>query len=159
MSDTWRCIMADNPFRIGQRPAGFRILVSDLIAALFAIVTTWFLWHWLEGDEMYQTLVLMPLVVLGHFFLFCNVFRVPRKLELAWGVIFIIVVFVHLVLSYTSGHAPKPSDFWGTTIVFQLPATVTVITWPLFFSKDYHGIGYKLHPCGRKINKHEEEQS
>ena len=151
--------MNNNSFRLGQRPAGFRILVSDLIVAIFAIVTTWFLWHCFEGDEMYQTLVLMPLVILGHFFLFCNVFRVPRVLELAWGVIFILVVFTHLVLSYASGRVPKPSDFWWPTIVFQSPATATVITWPIFFSKDYHGIGYKLHPCGRKINKHEEEQS
>jgi len=64
--------MNDNPFRFGQRPAGFRILVSDTIVASVAIAIALLIWYWAQGDENYQTLAFMPLVVLGHFFGFCD---------------------------------------------------------------------------------------
>jgi len=38
--------------------------------------------------------------VIGHFFLFCNVFRVRRKTELLWAIIFIINYLVCTILDY-----------------------------------------------------------
>ena len=80
--------MVDNPFRLGQRPAGFRLFVSDFAVTFVAIVATLVLWNWAKCDNIYQMFVLLPLVLWGHFFLFCNVFRVSRHWELIWGTIF-----------------------------------------------------------------------
>ena len=57
-------------------PAGFRFSLVDAAMIAVCALATASLWPLL--DEM--TLV-FP-IVLGHFFLFCNIFRVPRKPEL-----------------------------------------------------------------------------
>ena len=55
---------------------------------------TWALW-----PAIGQLALLFPVVV-GHFFLFCNIFGIRRKLELAWSVIFIINASLWLVLGH-----------------------------------------------------------
>lgn len=139
--------MNGNPFRLGQRPAGFRIFFSDMSVAFCVMVVAWFIWYWAQGDKLYQLLALLPLVILGHFFLFCNVFRISRKLELVWGIVFIIVALAHLDFDRRS---PAAWLFWLSMTTIQSPITVAVLIWAIF-TEDYHGIGYRLIPWGRKI--------
>jgi len=142
--------MNDNPFRFGQRPAGFRILASDTIVAFVAIAVALFIWYWAQDDKIYQTLAFMPLVILGHFFLFCNVFRVSRKLELIWGIIFILASFADQDWLYAGHRHPGAMKIWLSTIIMLSPITVAILIWAIF-TEDYHGIGYRLLPWGRKI--------
>jgi glycerol-3-phosphate acyltransferase PlsY len=145
--------MTENPFRFGQRPAGFRILVSDIFVTLFAIATAGGIWYWAQGDKIIQTFALMPLVILVHFFLFCNIFRISRKLELIWGIIFVVVVFANMEFDRRS---PNPLKFWLNTVLVLSPVTVANMVWAIF-TKDYHGIGYRLLPWGRIIKIYEDE--
>lgn len=72
--------------------------------------------------------------VVGHFFLFCNVFRITRALELAW-------VGVFLTLAALSGGTGRPA--WPVTIGVTLAATVAVLFLGLR-APSYHGIGWKV---------------
>ena len=56
-----------------QRRCGFRFSRADAAMIAVGAAATWLLWGVL-GD-----LALLPAVVLVHFFLFCNVFRVRRS--------------------------------------------------------------------------------
>ena len=72
---------------------------------------------------------LLPFVV-GHFFLFCNVFRVRRSFELIWGVV--------LVCNY--GAWMRGLNFhWLPVMLCQLPATLLVLLFEIR-SEDYHGL-------------------
>ena len=70
-------------------------------------------------------------MVLGHFFLFCNVFLVWRSWELLWAGTFIVNAATHLLMDSTSG---VPVLLW------QLPVTLGVIVWQIR-SPWYHGVG------------------
>ena len=89
--------------------------------------------------------------VVGHFFLFCNVFRVTRALELAW-------VAVFLSLAALSGGTGRPA--WTVTIGVTAAATGVVLFLGLR-APSYHGICWKTvnpglrawwdaHQAGRK---------
>lgn len=62
----------DPPF---SRP-GFRFSTRDGVAVVMGLLVTASLWR------RVGSLSLLPLVVLGHFFLFCNVIRVRTRYEL-----------------------------------------------------------------------------
>jgi len=67
---------------------------------------------------------------LGHFFLFCNVFLVWRRLELLWAVAFVLNVVAHVFFDEWD---PWPSLLW------QIPVTLVVIAWQMRLPW-YHGI-------------------
>lgn len=69
--------------------------------------------------------------VVGHFFLFCNVFLVRRALELWWAAAFVINVGWWL----SQGEAD-----WLPAMAYQAPVTVLVIALEMR-SPRYHGIG------------------
>ncbi len=103
---------------------GFRFSATDALAILVCFgVTAWGLL------TLGQIAWLFPFV-LGHFFLFCNVFRVPRKPELLWAAIFISMASICLVLDLTILHA-----MW-----MVLPVSVLVLTYSVRLPT-YHGIG------------------
>lgn len=60
----------------------------------------------------------LPAVVVAHFFLFCNVFKVPRKLELLWAVVFLINTGVWLALGRFD---------WRPVVLTQTPFTLAAI--------------------------------
>ncbi len=68
----------DNP------PRGFRMMRWDPVAALLCAALTWWSWRWLGAWA------LIAPYALGHFFLFCNVFRVRRRDELVWAAVFVL---------------------------------------------------------------------
>jgi hypothetical protein len=73
----------------------------------------------------------------GHFFLFCNVFRVARPLELTWSVIFVVLAGSTIVTE-------QPG--WAVTLGVTLVATLLVIVVQVR-KPSYHGIGWqRLNP-------------
>ena len=106
------------------RGAGFRFFISDSLVLAAAVVGTWWLWRWVELFALF-----VPFVV-GHFFLFCNVFRVRRRLELIWAVLFVLNTAVCLELS---------GGVWWAPLAAQLPVSVAVIGLEIR-SPRYHGI-------------------
>lgn len=118
--------------RLGQMfSPGFRISLLDafvLIAGICgAFVASSYVW--------WAGMVIG--CVVGHFFLFCNVFRIARKPELIWAAVFIVLV--------------------GSTVLTELPGwTITFIVTFVFAvvliyretqKPSYHGIFWnKLNP-------------
>lgn len=77
------------------------------------------------------------LFVICHFFLFCNVIRLPRPLELTWAAVFIILASTTLTLAFPG---------WLVTIVISLLVTVNVVIVQLK-SPSYQGVAWqKLNP-------------
>jgi hypothetical protein len=68
--------------------------------------------------------------VVAHFFLFCNVFRVSRRLELAWSGLFVALAGCTIAFE-------RPS--WLVTISVTLLATVLVIALTMR-KPSYHGV-------------------
>ena len=123
-------------------PAGFRFSAADGAAIVFCAILTWSTW-----SPLGSLAALFP-VVLGHFFLFCNIFRIPRKPELVWSSVFLVNVAVWLYLGQFA---------WLRVLAIQTPVTVLLIAVAVF-SKDYHGIGYSLLPWGRRCNSFDGDQ-
>jgi hypothetical protein len=69
-------------------------------------------------------------VVAGHFFLFCNVFRVRRSFELGWSALFVMNVTAWLYLEKFE---------WTNVLACQFPITAGLIFAELR-SPRYHGI-------------------
>jgi hypothetical protein len=110
-----------------SRPArkhGLRISVIDILVLIAgAILTIWL------RDESFPLWWIVPMA-LGHFFLFCNVFLVWRRMELAWAVCFVMIVGIHLALGYTG---------WLSPLIMQTPMTLFAV-WLQIRSPWYHGI-------------------
>lgn len=126
-----------NPFYLwwNWRPvAGLRFSVTDGIAIVLCALATWSAWPFLG-----EMAVVFP-VVLGHFFLFCNVFRISRNLELLWSALFMCNVGIWAGLG---------SFVWMKILLTQTPVTILFIALTVF-GEDYHGIGYSMVPWGRK---------
>lgn len=68
-----------------QREPGFRFNLIDL-SLILALVAASAGWRALFADDY---LYLLPLYVGGSFFLFCNVFRIGNRLEVAWSLVFV----------------------------------------------------------------------
>lgn len=69
----------------------------------------------------------------GHFFLFCNVFRLARPLELVWAALFVALAASTIVME-TPG--------WAVTIGGTLVATIGVIVMQLR-KPSYHGVAWR----------------
>ena len=121
------------PWWNGRRRAGFRLSVLDAIVLALCSPATWLLWYVL-GE-----LALLCPVVLGHFFLFCNVFRVHRNREMIWGVSFVAVVCLLTWLGVYS---------WWRVCLFQSPVTLGVIMTAIL-SNNYRGLGWSRKKSAR----------
>ena len=106
------------------RTYGLRFSLVDACAIAVAGLGTWLMWP-VIGD-----FALAIPVVLGHFFLFCNVFRVRRNHELAWAAVFLVNVGAWL--------ASGTFDWWRVLAV-QSPFTLAAIVIEIR-SPGYHGI-------------------
>ncbi|BBM87844.1 hypothetical protein [Candidatus Uabimicrobium amorphum] len=113
------------PLTSSKKP-GFRLSIVDVVFILFSGVATYIVYPYLLSFTW-----IIPLVV-GHFFLFCNVFRVRRNLELLWAAVFCGNIIVHFYTHFS----------WTTVLMVQIPATVLVITLQII-SPNYRGIFYK----------------
>ena len=68
--------------------------------------------------------------VVSHFFLFCNVFRVARPLELAWSGLFVVLTYCTIAI----GQPPH-----ALSIAISLMATIVVIALEMR-KRSYHGV-------------------
>jgi hypothetical protein len=106
------------------RRHGFRFSMSD---ALVLVAGVWLSW-WL-AEMPFPLWWIVPAAV-GHFFLFCNVFLVWRRLELLWAAAFVLNVAGHFALE---AYNANPVLLW------QAPVTLWVIVRQMR-SPWYHGI-------------------
>jgi hypothetical protein len=106
---------------------GFRLSVGDgLVLAggvASAIVLSMFVW--------WQGFVVG--FVVAHFFLFCNLVRMARPLELLWSGVFVALAGATIAI-----------DMPGWVATFVVSAVVTAIVVVLEIRKpSYHGVGWK----------------
>ncbi len=106
---------------------GFRCSTLDAVVLAVGILASFAVGR--QGGWMS---FVIPYVV-GHVFLFCNVFRITRRLELLWAAVFVGLAS----LTVTSG---RPG--WPATIAVSFTVTVAVIGLALR-RPSYHGIGWR----------------
>lgn len=96
------------------------MLAAGVVAALaLAAVAAW--WGF------------MVAFVVAHFFLFCNVVRMARPLELAWAGIFLALAAATVALDVPG---------WPITISISLAVTVLVVVIQMR-KPSYHGLGWQ----------------
>lgn len=102
---------------------GFRISTLDVLILAVGAIASAVMWTqvWWAGFVIAY--------VVGHFFLFCNVFRVARPLELTWGGIFVLLAASTIAFD-------RPT--WPVTIISSLAVTVIVIGLEMR-KPSYHG--------------------
>ena len=111
-----------------QPPPGFRFSREDAWVLVFGVVATVAWWT-------FQPMLAPALpIVLGHFFLFCNVFRISRRSELFWAGAFLANAFFWAVRS--EGFAID----WLAVLLVQMPVTLFLILLEMR-RPGYHGIG------------------
>lgn len=106
---------------------GFRLSVVDVIALIAGSIGV--CWFWLSDRDI----AFIIAFVVGHFFLFCNVFRVARPLELAWAAWFVLL---------TGGTLTAGIPGWPMSVAAALAGTVAVILLQMR-KPSYHGVGWQ----------------
>ena len=110
---------------------GFRISVRDVIVLILGAAAAW----WVARIDM--SLNLAVLFTVGHFFLFCNVVRMARRLELIWTAIFLVLAACAQLLQ---------TPTWNQTFAICLVATCVLVVIHAR-SPAYHGLFWqKLNP-------------
>lgn len=102
---------------------GVRLSVVDAFVLLSGAVLAW-----LVASRSIEFALLTVTVVL-HFFLFCNVFRIARALELAWSAWFVGWASLSLLAGVS----------WGVVAPLVAVATCWVI-WRGIQKPSYHGL-------------------
>lgn len=106
---------------------GFRLSILDVVfvvagvaaTAVVGAVTWW--WGLVVG------------LVIGNFFLFCNVFRIARRLELVWSAIFLFLASGTIVFDLPG---------WPITVALTTAATIVVVILEMR-KPSYHGVGWQ----------------
>lgn len=105
------------------RTAGFRLSVTDAIVLALGTIATI-----ASIGPLGPMAGLFPMAV-GHFFLFCNVFRLRRRYELIWTAVFLVNFTAWTFTEFT----------WAGVLAIQLPLTAVVIALEMR-SPRYHGV-------------------
>jgi hypothetical protein len=95
-----------------SRPRRVRISGTDWLVLWSAVLLT------ITLDRVGYPGWWLPGMVVAHFFLFCNVFRVPRRWELAWAGVFALNTGIWLALG---------SFDWRPVLLIQSPFTLAAI--------------------------------
>ena len=104
------------------------VIVIGAVATIALAFQTWW-WGLIVG------------FVLAHFFLFCNVFRMARPLELVWAAVIVVLA---------GGTIVQELPGWGLTVAISLGVTVVVVILEMRKSS-YHGIAWqRINPDLRK---------
>ena len=106
------------------RTWGFRFSLTDALAIFAFMSAAGVLWR--LGNFLWWMLA----IAAGHFFLFCNVFRIVRRRELVWSGLFILNVGVWAWLDLLT---------WPCVLLCQLPITVGLVAVDMR-STGYHGV-------------------
>ena len=114
--------MPDNPPR--KRTWGFQLKPPDILSIGVFTAAIAALWHW--ENPLWWLLA----IAAGHFFLFCNVFRIIRRRELIWAALFILNTGAWLWFERLT---------WAHVLGCQLPITIFLILADMR-APGYHGI-------------------
>jgi|JI9StandDraft_1071089.scaffolds.fasta_scaffold00651_10 hypothetical protein len=106
------------------RTYGFRLSAIDTIVLCVAILLTIVFWRPSNGISS------IGLIVVLHFFLFCNVFRISRMPELVWGGIYLAMCTAMLCLE-------KFTPLFNIACI--APITILILFWSIRLPT-YHGI-------------------
>ena len=106
---------------------GFRISITDVLALIAGGAGT------VLAAQVEWWMGLVIGFAVGHFFLFCNVFRLGRPLELAWATVF-------TGLSASTIMTGQPG--WAVTIGTTLACTLAVVGMQVR-KPSYHGIAWQ----------------
>jgi hypothetical protein len=106
---------------------GFRLSVVDVFVLVLGTAATiaFSMFEWWWG--------FVPAFVLAHFFLFCNVVRMARRLELMWASVFVVLAGATVVFD-TPG--------WLVTALVSLLVTAVVVIIEIR-KPSYHGVGWR----------------
>jgi hypothetical protein len=107
-----------------SRTWGFRFSFTDAMAIGVFMTAAAGLWH--LGSPLWWLLM----IAAGHFFLFCNVFRIVRRRELIWAGLFILNVGVWAWFERLTCFG---------VLFCQLPITVTLVVADMR-APGYHGV-------------------
>lgn len=106
---------------------GFRLSEIDVGVLILGVVVSVPL---ARLDEFFAIALLFAL---GHFFLFCNVLRMMRPLEVAWAVLFV-------VLAASTVRTGFPT--WGYTLSAMLAVTAILAAVQIALPS-YHGVFWR----------------
>ena len=106
---------------------GFRLSVFDVIILAAGIGSA----SWLRKDYWPASLIIF--MVVGHFFLFCNVFRISRKPELLWAGFFTLLAGSTTLCDFPG---------WAVSIALTLGVTILVVATEMR-KPAYHGIFWR----------------
>jgi hypothetical protein len=115
-------IMPKRPFAPGFRLSALDIgvlLIGAASAILLAFVLPW--------------LSFVVAFVIGHFFLFCNIIRMARPLELIWAGVFVLLA---------GATAAVEIPGWGITAGASLAMTAILVAMQMR-KPSYHGVGWQ----------------
>ncbi len=106
---------------------GFRLGVVDVFAlvggTMAAVILSMHVWWW----------GFVPAYVLAHFFLFCNVVRIARSLELIWAGSFVLLAGATIAIEIPN---------WLVTTLVSLLVTMVLVVVEMR-KQSYHGVGWQ----------------
>lgn len=110
---------------------GFRLSVLDVGVLIVGGIGAWFV---MSLDRWIGVAIVF---VVLHFFLFCNVLRMSRRLELIWAGVFVVLAIA--AISW---------DVLSWPVVFGISSVMTVLVAVVEMRRpSYHGVGWrKLNP-------------
>ena len=106
---------------------GFRLSEIDVGVLIAGVLSSVLIARF---DEWFAFVVLFTL---GHFFLFCNVLRMSRPLELLWAVLFVLLAVNTILLGFPP---------WIYTFSIMLLATI-ILTVVQALRPSYHGVFWR----------------
>lgn len=106
---------------------GFRLSIRDVIVILVGIAAA----SYLFTIEPWWSFIVV--FVVAHFFLFCNVVRMARPLELIWAATFLALASATLLIE---------TPAWPVTASISLVVTVVVVVLQMR-KPSYHGLGWQ----------------
>lgn len=106
---------------------GFRLSARDVVVILLGVAAALYL----STMEFWWGFIVA--FVVAHFFLFCNVVRMARPLELTWAAVFLALASATLLTE-----APG----WAITSGASLAVTVVVVVLQVR-KPSYHGLGWQ----------------
>ena len=121
----------------GRRPRtwGARLSWRDVLVLVVGSAATW----WLQ-PRIGPAAGVIPMAI-GHFLLFCNIFRIHRTKEILWAVTCVINI---------SAWGLFDDLWWPGILLVQTPLTVAAIIWEMR-GPWYHGI------FARRLNRRLDE--
>ena len=106
---------------------GFRLSARDVVVVILGVAAALYL----STMEFWWGFIVA--FVVAHFFLFCNVVRMARPLELTWAAVFLALASATLL-------AEAPG--WPITTAVSLAVTLVVVVFQMR-KPSYHGLGWQ----------------